>query len=161
GIGRDDASGLHQKQSLSIHPGHMVSIYSGSIAGVFPTTNAANSNLLGNNLSYVLFGDNHGDTLVNNCSADGRFSRMDRTWKAAVTNYTDAVTLALEKAAVPPEITTLFIADDPDFTTNLQSIPLADNGTMLYAAAALTNGQYFTFGTQPLVLNPTIIDVLC
>src|SRR5690606_34554513 len=50
---------------------------------------------------------------------------------------------------------------DPDFTTNLQSIPLADNGTMLYAAAALTNGQYFTFGTQPLVLNPTIIDVLC
>lgn len=161
GIGRDDASALDQRQSLSINNRSMVTINHGTITGAFPVTNTDNPNTFSADQSFVLFGDNLADTLVTTCSADGKFSRMARTWKAQVTGTPGDVTLSLKKANVPPQITSLIIASDPAFTTGVVHVPIQDNGTELYASCTLTNNQYFTFGTTPLVLNGQVGAVVC
>lgn len=161
GVGRDDASALNQKQSLSINPRAMVTMYSGNVPGVFPALNADNTNDFATNQSYVLFGDNQADTLVTQCSTNGRFSKMARTWKVQVSGTPGNVTLALKKANVPPQITSLIIASDPNFTTGLSFIPIQDNGTELYASCSFANGQYFTFGTPEMDLHGVVAPVIC
>jgi|GEM_PF-669762 len=161
GVGRDDASSLHQKQSLSINNRAMVTMYAGNVPGVFPAVNADNTNDFANDLSYVLFGDNQADTLVTQCSADGRFSKMARTWKVQVTGNPGTVTLALKKANVPPQITHLIVASDPNFTTGVTFTPVQDNGTELYAPYTFGNNQYFTFGTAAMALNGVVGPVVC
>ncbi|RYZ51532.1 MAG: T9SS type B sorting domain-containing protein [Sphingobacteriales bacterium] len=161
GVGRDDAAGLNQKQSLSINNRAMVTMYHGNVPGVFPALNADNTNDFANDMSYVLFGDNQADTLVTQCSSNGRFSKMARTWKVQVTGTPGAVTLALKKANVPPQITSLIIANDPGFTTGVVHVPIQDNGTELYASYTFNNNQYYTFGTAALDLNATVTPVLC
>jgi gliding motility-associated-like protein len=161
GVGRDDSSGLHQKQSLSINNRAMVTMYSGNVPGVFPALNVDNNNVFANDRSYVLFGDNLADTLVTLCGPDGRFARMQRTWKVQVTGNPGVVTLALQKANVPPAIKALIVASDPNFTTNVVQIPMQDNGTQLYAAHNFTSNQYFTFGSMPVQLNGVVGPVVC
>jgi len=172
GIGRDDASGLNQKQSLSINSRAMVTIYTNQPAGwggVFPLTNADNTIGFADDQHYILFGDNLADTLVTQCSANGRFSKMARTWKVQVSGtaggpvgVSEPIILSLKKANVPPQITTLIIANDPNFTTGLTFIPMQDNGTELYAEVpTITNGQYFTFGSTAMALNGVVTPVLC
>ena len=161
GVGRDDASGLDQRQSLSINNRAMVTMYAGNIPGVFPALNVDNTNAFGTDGSYVLFGDNLADTLVTQCSSNGRFAKMARTWKVQVTGTPGVVTLALKKANVPPDIRTLIVASDPNFTTGLSFIPIQDNGTELYAPVTFTNNQYFTFGSEPVTLNGSVTNVVC
>lgn len=161
GVGRDDSSALDQRQSLSINNRAMVTMYHGNITGTFPATNIANTNAFSANAQFVLFGDNLADTLVKICSADGTYARMARTWKAQVTGTPGDVTLSLKKANVPPEITSLIVANDPGFTTGVVQVPLQDNGTQLYAAYTLANNQYFTFGTTPLALNGQVSPIVC
>ncbi len=161
GIGRDDNSALDQRQSLSINPRAMVTIYHGSVTGTFPATNVANTNAFGADQDFLLFGDNQADTLVKLCSADGSYARMARTWKAQVTGNPGVVTLSLKKANVPPEITSLLVSNDPTFATGVTHTPIQDNGTELYAAVTLGNNQYFTFGTTPLVLNGQVSPIVC
>src|SRR5690606_8291994 len=60
GIGRDDASGLDQRQSLSINNDALVTIYNGTYSGSFPATNINNTNGFNTDLSLLLFGDNMG-----------------------------------------------------------------------------------------------------
>ncbi len=161
GVGRDDASALNQKQSLSVNNRAMVTMYHGNIAGTFPALNTDNTNDFNSDINYVLFGDDLGDTLVNQCSTDGRFSKMDRIWKVQVTGTPGTVTLALKKANVPPEITALLVSNDPTFTTGVTAVAIQDNGTELYAPYDFSNNQYFTFGTLSMELNATINPVLC
>jgi gliding motility-associated-like protein len=161
GIGRDDSTGLNQKQSLSITNRAMVTMYHGNTGGTFPATNAANTTTFGADRSYVLFGDNLADTLVTHCSTDGSFVKMARTWKVQVSGTPGDVTLSLEKANVPPTISALLVANDPNFTSGLQIIPIQDNGTELYADYTFANNQYFTFGTVPLTLNGVVTPVVC
>jgi gliding motility-associated-like protein len=161
GVGRDDAAGQNQKQSLSINNRAMVTMYHGTVAGVFPALNADNTDDFATDQSYILFGDNLADTLITQCSTNGRFKKMARTWKVQVTGTPGTVTLALQKANVPPQITALLIANDPNFTTGLVSVPIQDNGTQLYASYAFSNNQYYTFGTPPLALNGAVTAVVC
>lgn len=161
GVGLDQTTLLHQKQSLSINNRAMVTIYNGNVPGVFPSVNADNTNTFATDRSFVLFGDNLGDTLINICSNNGRFRRMGRIWKVQTTGSPGAVTLALKKANVPSQITALIVANDPGFNTGLVAIPIQDNGTELYASHTFANNQYYTFGTMPIQLNGTVGPVVC
>jgi len=161
GVGRDDAAGQNQKQSLSINNRAMVTMYHGTVPGVFPALNADNTYDFATDQSYILFGDNLADTLVTQCATSGRFKKMARTWKVQVTGNPGPVTLSLVKANVPPQITALLVADDPNFTTNVVGIPIQDNGTELYASYTFANNKYYTFGTMPLELNGVVTDVVC
>ncbi len=161
GIGRDDGSGLDQRQSLSINNDALVTIYNGTYAGAFPATNLENTNSFNNDLSLLLFGDNMGDTALTACADDGAVAIMPRTWKVQKTGNMNTVTLSVKSNTVPATVQTLVIADDAAFTTNVTTVPLSVNGTDLFASATLNNGQYFTFGAAPLTLESNITQALC
>lgn len=84
GIGRDDATALLQKQSISVNPSALISIYNGAYpSGVFPAENTLNTNNFSSNLSFLIVGDNGGTTAINQCAYNGTAQRMQRTWKAS------------------------------------------------------------------------------
>jgi len=161
GIGRDDASGLDQRQSLSINDDALVTIYNGTYSGGFPAVNAANTNSFNTDLSLLLFGDNMGDTALTACANGGAIAIMNRVWKVQQTGTMGAVTLSVKNNMVPAGVQTLVIADDPAFSTNVSTVTLTDNGTDLFASATLNNGQYFTFGAAPLTLTSDVTQALC
>lgn len=163
GIARDDASALMQKQSRSINTGTgLVTIYAGNAGPIFPLTNNSNTATIGQNNSYVLFGDNNQALVLNGCVANGKGVGLERKWKVQTIGNLGASTLTINKSEYPTGITTLYVADDENFNINVEAIPLQDNGTTLFAAFNANGKQYkyFTFGTTPFELN-AINDTIC
>ena len=155
GIGRDDATALHQKQSRSVNTTSLVTLYNGSgyAAGVFPATNALNTNNIATDLSFMLVGDNGGTTAVDQCALDGNAHRMQRVWKAAATAFATPVTIAVDQAAVAATVKNILVSSNPAFplaSTTIYPVTIA-NGK-IYSAVTLSNNQYFTFAsdTTPL-----------
>lgn len=155
GIGRDDATALLQKQSRSVNTTSLVTLYNGSgyAAGVFPATNALNTNNITADRSFILVGDNGGTTTVDQCALDGNAHRMQRIWKAANTAFTTPVTIAVDQAAVPATVKNILVSSNPAFplaSTTIYPVTIA-NGK-IYSAVTLSNNQYFTFAsdTTPL-----------
>ena len=60
GIGRDDASGLNQKQSMNSETGALVTIALGSYA----VDNASNSNAFSSDIQFMMWGDDNTSTTV-------------------------------------------------------------------------------------------------
>ena len=86
GIGRDDAQGLVQKQSRSVHSGSILTLGLRSIAA----TNADNTNTFAADKSYVMLSGNSAamtvtgtDLPVGSCIAE----RLTQEWKVQFTNY--------------------------------------------------------------------------
>lgn len=166
GIGIDDygtgSSALHQKQSLSINTDALVTMYNATYpSGTFPATNEDNDNAIGNdNMAFLLFGDDMGDTTLSACGANGAIARIGRVWKVQETNTINDVTLSINNNVIPGA-QTLLVSTDPTFNTNVTVVPLINNGTVRYASYNFNNEQYFTFGTDSLSLNAVITDALC
>ncbi len=79
GIGRDDAAGYDQRQSISLNFDAIVTIANGSVA----SSNQANTNSFGSNSSYLIWGNDNG-AIENTGSTDlptGINGRIDRSWK--------------------------------------------------------------------------------
>lgn len=161
GIGRDDASALNQKQSRSINNGSIITIYKGnSYTAGFPTENNLNTNNFSSDGSYLVFGDNNGGLVMNNCGDNGRVVRINRAWKMIATGNDGLATIAGNKSFLPANITHLLVADDENFNVNAQTVALNDDGTQLFAAYNFTGIKYFTFSSEPINLN-AIIDTVC
>lgn len=155
GIGRDDATALLQKQSRSVNTTSLLTLYNGNgyAAGVFPATNALNTNNITTDRSFILVGDNGGTTTVDQCALDGNAHRMQRVWKTAVTAFTTPVTLAVDQASVPATVKNILVSSNPAFPvagTTIYPVTIA-NGK-IYSDVTLSNNQYFTFAsdTTPL-----------
>jgi gliding motility-associated-like protein len=150
GIGRDDATALDQKQSKSINPTALVTLFNGTYpGGIFPTTNSANTNSFGNNFSFLLTGDNGADTSLTICSMNNRITRMARVWKAQNTGSVGNVTIALNNNILPC-VKNMLVSTDPTFPDNLTTVIPMSSGAYKYAVANLTSGQYFTFASDSL-----------
>lgn len=155
GIGRDDATALHQRQSRSVNTSSLVTLYNGSgyAAGVFPATNALNTNNINADRSFLLVGDNGGTIVVDQCALDGNAHRMQRVWKAAATAFATPVTIAVDQAAVAATVKNILVSSNPAFPlagTTIYPVTIA-NGK-IYSSITLSNNQYFTFAsdTTPL-----------
>ncbi len=108
GIGRDDASGLIQKQSHNSDDS--VRIYAGTLAA----TNAANAASFTSDQSFVMTGATNGQLAAtwvsNGVKPAGIFSRLERQWQVTKTNYgqTFSMDITLSPKANPMSV---FIAD--------------------------------------------------
>lgn len=143
GIGRDDLDSLHQKQSLSVDTG-IVTIALG--AGV-AATNAANTAVVTNNLSFLTFGDNGAApaylTLLSGLTDVN--SRMNRVFKVDKTNWADQnVTLKLSGGSTRVR---LVVSSDPSFGTGDALYPMNADSTVTINSSNLPDGAYFTFAT--------------
>lgn len=80
GIGRDDNTGLNQRQSQSVNPGSQVVMAIGDVAA----TNAGNSNAITSDLQFLVWGDDNAPGFNYNTGISQK--RLARTWKLQNTN---------------------------------------------------------------------------
>lgn len=98
GIGRDDASALFQKQSSSVNNNEPVTIGLSTIAA----SNATNAATFSADKSFLVWGNNGSASQVTSnavCYANlpsGIYARIERVWKAQVTNFSQTVTVGFE-----------------------------------------------------------------
>ncbi|MGE6576908.1 S-layer homology domain-containing protein [Paenibacillus xylanexedens] len=143
GIGKDEAQGLNQKQSLSINAGvPQVAVGLGTLA----STNAENSSVLVDQ-QYFVWADNglplKYDESINK---PGQY-HAQRVWKVQNTNNVGEVEIGIPAVSVPAGYQ-LLVSDSEDFAdASGYELSLKDlNGIPHYTArAALKDGEYFTF----------------
>ena len=79
GIGRDDASGLNQKQSRALTGDNVLTVALGALAA----DNASNANTFDSDMSFLLWGHNGGDLTEIDQTADGHPVKvLSRVWVA-------------------------------------------------------------------------------
>ena len=163
GIGRDDASGLLQLQSMSVNNNALVSIYNDNTAGVFPSMNANNVSSILIDKSFLIFGDNGLSTNLSICSINGKITRMPRVWKALKTGAgIGQTTLAVDAASIPSGAKNIIISSDSTFPMSLTTIyPLTSINGKLYAPVILGNNSFFTFATDTVKVINTIVQPTC
>jgi hypothetical protein len=130
GIGRDDASALIQKQSISVNNNEPVTVGLTAIA----SSNQTNANTFTNDQSFLVCGNNG---LLNQittnpiCFANlpaGIYGRIERVWKGQVTNFAQNVTVGYE--------TSMLVAYTP--ISNLRL--LVDNDGVDWTNATIYSG---------------------
>ncbi|WP_336763224.1 S-layer homology domain-containing protein [Paenibacillus sp. USHLN196] len=143
GIGKDEAQGLNQKQSLSINAGvPQVAVGVNTLAA----TNADNSSIL-TDQQYFVWADNGLPlTYDQSINKPGQY-HAQRIWKVQNTNNVGEVEIGIPAVSVPAGYQ-LLVSDSEDFTeASGYELSLKDvNGVPHYTAkAALKDGEYFTF----------------
>lgn len=135
GIGRDDNSGLTQKQSQQ--PDDNTRIYTGTLAA----SNAANAGTFSSDGQFVMMGNNNLALNSNGSteypSAMGIYSRIDREWKITNTNFdgTFSLDIKLNTTPVNPSDLRILVDDDGDFSNGNTTIY---NPTISYSANVVT-----------------------
>lgn len=141
GIGRDDASGLEQKQSKSADVDANVTI---ALGGTIQPTNLANPNSFDNDKSFLVFSDNNGSTdFSNNVTATGApamLKRMARDFKVEKTNWANTdVTFALDGVQAGYDY---YLLINGQFD---QALKLDAEGHVTVNSVKLNSGDAFTF----------------
>jgi gliding motility-associated-like protein len=161
GICRDDASGLIQKQSRAVTAKSKVFIFNDNTGGVFPAMNVDNTTTFAADQSFVLFGDNNGDTVLNVCAMDGKAVRINRHWKMVKTGAAGDVTIAFTATELPADVTTLLVSTNNTFPeASTIAIPLTTSGTYKYAVIPSAN-TFFTFSATPLDISVNVVNLTC
>jgi hypothetical protein len=151
GIGRDDNSGLNQKQSQSANTagnGNMITIGLGTIAA----TNIANPNSFAADKSFEVWGDNNATPVYSAyTSANGNpaiSAKMARVWKVQETGTVGTV---LVKTA-DIQATYLMVSADPTFAAGVTEIALSSQQASIDFTGA--TGYYFTFAAFKTTAYP-------
>jgi len=137
GIGRDDDSGLNQKQSKSINANTLVTI---SKSNEITTTNQLNNGIFSANDSFILFGDNNLATTYS--SYTGGFeteTKMARTWKVQ-RKGSDTGNVTIHCSDISAKY--LIVSPNSNFSSSVTEYLLDNN---MATNVVLTNGCYFTF----------------
>ncbi|WP_282021175.1 FG-GAP repeat domain-containing protein [Tenacibaculum aiptasiae] len=147
GIGRDESSALHQKQSKSVNVDAFVSIGLGTVV----ESNAANTNSFTNNKDFLVWANNDASVIMVNSGIPTAFAqKLNRNWLIKETGTVDDVQVqvpdALASTLFGGSELTLFVADDENFTTNLITVPLVKNGVFQEATINFNGTKYFSFG---------------
>ncbi|HEV7780017.1 MAG TPA: LamG-like jellyroll fold domain-containing protein [Chitinophagaceae bacterium] len=164
GIGRDDNTGLNQKQSRSVNTasnGNMVAIGLTTIEAI----NKDNTATFDDNLQFLVWGDN-GLTgtktteypVALDPGACSKITRLQREWKVQKTGNPGEVRVQVYLAGLVPSSTgagdlKLLIDDDGDFSSGVTTIvnPTSyDDVTQVvyFDGINFANGQYFTVVTD-------------
>lgn len=144
GVGRDNASFLLQKQSVSTDDKYLTISLGNNVAA----SNAANASSISTDLSFFVTGDNNATKMytVNISGIAGVGVALARTWKVQKSNWTDqTITLRIDSTAPVPQY--LLISTDAVFGAGDIALPVT-NGSITLNSSQLTNGSFFTFGNS-------------
>ncbi|MEM9528422.1 MAG: hypothetical protein AAGA31_17550, partial [Bacteroidota bacterium] len=165
-IGRDEDTGLNQRQSKSRTGNGMVTVGLGSIEA----TNGDNVNNFGANLSYLAFGDDNGTLAWTSTGAPTTptgFEVVGRKFLVKETGSVGAVSISVSDNSstnatkLPDEGTfavSLLVDDDGDFSSGATVVPMTLNGTewVTDQPVDLSDGQFFTFSRR-FEINATVV----
>lgn len=170
GIGRDDASGLSQKQSTSVNSTGSVTMALGSIAA----SNAANANSFSQDRSFLIWGHDgtahHSVFNDANCFTSlpsGVEARIQRKWKVQVTNFAQNVTLAFDEADLlgytPVSNLRLLVDDNGTNWTNatVYSSAISSGGRVVFTNVSFSAAQpFFTLATVNYASTPLPVELI-
>lgn len=147
GIGREDGWALHQKQSQSVNDEALVTIGLGGIEA----NNVSNVNVFGTESSFLVWGNDAGTISTVNAGIPPVFAeKLTRNWLIVETGSVEEVMIRIPSTLASgfSDATdlVLVVADDENFTFNVQSVPLVETGSYLDALFNFEGTQYFTFG---------------
>ena len=139
GIGRDDASDLDQKQSMSQSGG---SLHIG--LGALAADNASNSNAFGGDLSFMIWGHDNGSTLMETAiTGTDVFTRMARTWAVSVTG-----TVGTVEVQIPHSwgATYLVVSNSSSFSSPTEYLLTHNEDGTRSVSVDFADGTFFSFG---------------
>ncbi|WP_313806460.1 Ig-like domain-containing protein, partial [Flavobacterium sp.] len=120
GIGRDDNSGLNQKQSISCNNNEAVTI---ALGNTIALENTSNPNAFTGNLSFLTWGNNGLSNDFNNATTFpiGILERLNRVWKTQATNFNQQISVGFENSIITgmgsgSDLVLLFDEDGVDFS---------------------------------------------
>jgi FG-GAP-like repeat len=150
GIGRDNASGLHQKQARSIQDSFQVTMGLTTLE----VSNAGNTASLTDG-SFMLWGNDNGvatfNTAISPAAGLNANTRFGRIWKVQETGTVGTVKFAIPASASLGNTVYLVRSTDATFDGNDTWTPLSNLtvGTLNYLAGDVdfSNGDYFTIAT--------------
>jgi hypothetical protein len=172
GIGKDNASGLHQKQSKSASPDGIVSMGLGTIAA----TNSANSNSISTDKNFLLWGNDNGAVTSFsqsdiNITGEPQHERVQRIWKLNQTGSSignvlfrvDVDDPDLDVASLPGSATNyyVYLDNDGDFTNGGTTTHQLTNSSGSDWETTLSSAQrmgksYFSIGMMIACTNPDV-----
>ncbi|MBK7872689.1 MAG: hypothetical protein IPJ74_19435 [Saprospiraceae bacterium] len=154
GIGREDCTELHQRQSKSVNGDDPVTIAMGDAVAA---TNATNPNDVGTDRTFLVWGNNDGvlDFLDDVEGATNATARLDRIWKVdkSATWQDDGITICFTSTYADQY---LLIDNDADFSSVSTEAVLDANGCASISSSALMDGAYFTVGKA--LMGPACVD---
>ncbi|MFX3648816.1 MAG: S-layer homology domain-containing protein [Paenibacillus sp.] len=146
-IGRDDQSGLLQKQAKAQELGAILTI---ALGNSIEDTNSANQNSFSNDSSFFTFGDNGASTEFKTpmTKDQEKLLGMERIYKVQKANWTESqITLQLDDTGVTSALPQyLVISDDAQFG-NSNSLHLIQNGQVTLNTSNFGPDSYFTIAT--------------
>lgn len=169
GIGRDDASALTQKQSISVNNNEPVTVGLVTIA----SSNATNANNFSSDQSFLIWGNNGlANQITSNASCfanlpAGIYGHIERVWKGQITNFAQNVTVGFETsmlvAYTPVSNLRLLVDNDGvDWTNATIYSGAAINGSRVeFSAISISSAQpFFTLAstTAATPLPVTLIE---
>jgi hypothetical protein len=161
-IGRDDVSGINQKQSKSASNTGLITMALGSTV---QASNAANTNSFGADKAFTAFGDNAGSFAIWTTAGAPTSRRiLSRVWRTQETGTVGSVRLQIPdnsstlNVKLPAEVTNVYLLVDADgdFTSGATSYTLTLNGTNWEGDIDFTSGQYFTLATENMAAPAAI-----
>ena len=169
GIGRDDASGLNQKQSASINTGNTITMALGNIA----STNSTNSNSFSSNQSFLIWGDDNKalSTTTSGIPSSVKL-RLSNTWKTQETGIVGKVRLRFSGAntifaskCIDYNNLRLLVDADANFTTAATTIvPVNYDNTNKWVDFDVdftsSTGYFFTIGSLQDLDAPLVSNVI-
>lgn len=170
GLGRDDASQLNQKQSISQNNGVNSPILTVGLGDIFPT-NSANPNTFATDRSFLVWGSNgqsmnNSGTPINISFGPDLVSTSteipNRKWMLVETGgNVPTVKVSVPTSAVstiiPPagnDAFVMIIADDENFTTGIEMVFMTQNGSNQEALFDFDGIKFLTFG----VAHETVVS---
>ncbi|MEK4277131.1 S-layer homology domain-containing protein [Paenibacillus sp. FSL R7-0026] len=161
-IGRDDQSGLMQKQAKAQEEDSILTI---ALGNSIEDTNSANENKITENSSFFTFGDNgekNTDFVTPITNDKEKLLMMKRIYKIQKSNWTETqITLQLDKKGGSTELPRyLVISDDAKFDAP-KSFYLIENGQVSINTSNFGLNSYFTIAEVAAPLTApdiTLID---
>ena len=164
GIGRDDNSGLNQKQSTSTTTNSVQDDNNGLITiglGSIEATNVLNTNSFSNDQSFLLWGNNAASLSFDSplTISSTPLNHMQRTWAIQETGNVGSVTIQVPQSIFNTELVpSILISSDSEFNSSDRVVALQDDGNNNFSANINFNdGEFFTFAqSEQAITSPSI-----
>jgi hypothetical protein len=145
GIGRDDCTNLNQKQSKSVNTGE---ILTGALGSAVAASNAANTNTITTDNSYLMWGNNNGlKEYTTQVAGTNVTSVLGRVWRVDKTNWTDQnITLCFDNYNNDDYL--VISNASASFATINQEKQLSVLGCVTFNSSELPDGAYFSLGKK-------------
>ncbi|WP_340015061.1 S-layer homology domain-containing protein [Paenibacillus sp. FSL K6-1318] len=160
-IGRDDQSGLLQKQAKAQEQGSMLTI---ALGNSVEDTNSANKNDISNDSSFFTFGDNGASAEFKTpiTKDEKKLLGMERIYKVQKANWAESqITLQVDGTGGNPALPQYVVISDDTQFGNPNTLHLIENGQVTLNTSNFGPNSYFTIATAAASLTApdiTLID---